>query len=52
MWAGIASLIGCAGIVVAFVALLLFDIGRQGIPVLSWEFLTHFPREGMTEGGI
>ncbi len=52
MWTGIASLIACAMVVIAFIALLLFDIGRQGIPVLSWEFLTHFPRQGMTEGGI
>ncbi len=52
MWAGLASLVACAIGVMAFMALLLFDMMRQGIPVLSWEFITGFPRKGMTEGGI
>lgn len=52
MWIGIASLIACALGVAAFMVIMLFDLSRQGIPVLSWEFLTGFPRQGMTEGGI
>lgn len=27
-------------------------IGYNGIQVISWEFLTEFPKEGMTSGGI
>ncbi|MCS6930482.1 MAG: phosphate ABC transporter permease PstA [Saprospiraceae bacterium] len=49
---GLASLVVCTLIVVAFMAALLFDLSWQGIPVLSWEFLTEFPQKGMTEGGI
>ncbi len=52
MWVGIASLVACAAGVVTFLIIMLFDLGRKGIPVLSWEFLSSFPREGMTEGGI
>lgn len=39
----------------AFVAFILFLIGylvRNGVGVLSWEFLTKPPTAGMTEGGI
>ncbi|MEI8190887.1 MAG: phosphate ABC transporter permease PstA [candidate division NC10 bacterium] len=39
-------------IVLAIVALFLYDIIRQGAGVISWEFLTKAPRRGMTEGGI
>lgn len=31
---------------------ILFDITRKGIGVISWSFLTEAPRSGMTEGGI
>lgn len=41
-----------AALVLAVLAVLLFDIGRQGGRVISWEFLTTAPRRGMTEGGI
>lgn len=38
------------------VILILFGIigfiGYQGIQIISWEFLTTFPKEGMTSGGI
>ena len=40
----------------ALVVLILFgiliDIFYNGVSVLSWEFLSQSPREGMTEGGI
>ncbi|MEM1689602.1 MAG: phosphate ABC transporter permease PstA [Candidatus Hadarchaeales archaeon] len=39
-------------IVLGFIGLVVFFIATNGIGVLSWEFLTGFPREGMTRGGI
>lgn len=38
--------------VLAVLLLFLYDIGRKGGGVISWEFLTAAPRHGMTEGGI
>ncbi|WP_210487854.1 phosphate ABC transporter permease PstA [Rufibacter aurantiacus] len=38
--------------VVAILMVILGFILVQGISVISWEFLTEMPREGMTEGGI
>ncbi|WP_181306133.1 phosphate ABC transporter permease PstA [Rufibacter sp. XAAS-G3-1] len=38
--------------VVAILLVILGFILVQGISVISWEFLTQMPREGMTEGGI
>jgi phosphate transport system permease protein len=38
--------------VLAVLLLFLYDIGRKGGGVISWEFLTAAPRRGMTEGGI
>ncbi len=42
----------CLYIVLAVLALFLYDIGRQGAGSISWAFLTQAPRRGMTEGGI
>ncbi|MFQ6108428.1 MAG: phosphate ABC transporter permease PstA [Candidatus Aminicenantales bacterium] len=42
----------CVYTVLAVLLLLLYDIGRKGGGVISWEFLTQAPRRGMTEGGI
>jgi phosphate transport system permease protein len=41
-----------AFLVVAILAVILFDIVRNGLPHLSIAFLTEAPREGMTQGGI
>jgi phosphate transport system permease protein len=38
--------------IIALVALLLLIILVNGLPNLSWEFLTSTPKEGMTAGGI
>ena len=32
--------------------MILFDIFSKGISVISWEFLSQPPQQGMTEGGI
>src|SRR6476659_1728452 len=39
-------------IVLAILAVILFDTIRHGAPHLSLAFLTEAPREGMTQGGI
>ncbi len=37
---------------VLLVGYILFDIIRNGLPVISWEFLTDMPRRSGAEGGI
>ena len=39
-------------IILSGLLLVLFFITVRGMRVLSWEFLTQMPREGMTRGGI
>ena len=41
-----------AVLVVGFLAIIVLDIFTKGVGVLSWEFLSQPPREGMTKGGI
>jgi phosphate transport system permease protein len=41
-----------AMIVVAFLGIIIVDIFAKGVGILSWEFLTQSPRNGMTAGGI
>src|SRR4051794_19204238 len=41
-----------AGIILLMLALILGDIVIGGVKVLSWEFVSAAPREGMTAGGI
>lgn len=41
-----------AAFVLAVLAGILAFIVYHGISVISWDFLTEFPRNGMTEGGI
>jgi phosphate transport system permease protein len=38
--------------IVAVIAYIVYDILRHGLPALSWEFLTGFPRRSGSEGGI
>ena len=38
--------------VVGTLILILAHIGREGAGVVSWEFLSQPPTEGMTQGGI
>lgn len=42
----------CAFSIVSLVAILVIIIVVNGMPVLTWEFLTATPTEGMTAGGI
>jgi phosphate transport system permease protein len=41
-----------AVIVVGLLVIIVLDIFSKGVGVLSWEFLTQPPRDGMTAGGI
>ena len=49
---GFLFLRGCVLVVLAVLVLFLYDIGKKGGGVISWEFLTQAPRKGMTAGGI
>lgn len=37
---------------IAVLGIIIFFIFKRGIGVISWDFLTSMPRNGMTEGGI
>lgn len=39
-------------IIVGLLSYIIFDILKNGIGVITWEFLSQPPREGMTKGGI
>lgn len=49
---GLALLFVAAGLVLAVLGVVLFDLTVKGAPTLSWQFLTQYPKKGMTEGGI
>lgn len=42
----------CMLTVLAILAVIFYDIISKGLGVISWEFLTSSPKNGMTEGGI
>lgn len=39
-------------LVVLILGLIILDVTLKGLKVINWKFLTAFPREGMTAGGI
>lgn len=41
-----------AALVVAMLVVIVLDVARGGIGLVTWEFLTQAPTEGMTAGGI
>ena len=47
----VAVLTVVAAIVVIPIILVILYVVWQGLPMLSWAFLTEPPRNGMTEGG-
>lgn len=48
-----STLLGASTLLVfIFLGIILFDIFSKGYSALSWEFISAFPREGMTKGGI
>jgi phosphate transport system permease protein len=50
---GLTVLTGAAAaLVVAMLAVILFDVVKGGAAKLSWRFVTAAPTEGMTSGGI
>ncbi|WP_407427153.1 phosphate ABC transporter permease PstA [Arcticibacter sp.] len=46
------TLLLSTGIVGFFLVVILLDLTIKGLPALSWEFISTFPTEGMTKGGI
>ncbi len=48
-----STLLGASTLLVfIFLGIILFDIFSKGYSALSWEFISTFPKEGMTKGGI
>ncbi|MFM9952175.1 MAG: phosphate ABC transporter permease PstA [Saprospiraceae bacterium] len=45
-------LLGSTLLVCLFLGIILFDIFSKGASSLSWEFISQFPNDGMTKGGI
>ena len=45
-------LIGSTLTVCLFLSVILFDIFSKGLPSLSWFFVSQYPTDGMTKGGI
>jgi phosphate transport system permease protein len=45
-------LIGSTGMVCLFLGIILWDIFSKGLSALSWEFVSTFPTNGMTKGGV
>jgi phosphate transport system permease protein len=45
-------LIGSTFLVCTFLGIILWDIFSKGVPALSWDFITQYPTNGMTKGGI
>ena len=46
------ALCGSAFIVCIFLGIILWDIFSNGLPAVSWEFISRYPSNGMTKGGI
>lgn len=46
------TLLLTTGIVCFFLCVILWEIISKGIGVLSWDFVSEIPKEGMTKGGI
>lgn len=46
------SLILSIAIVLLSLVVILYDILSKGLPAVSWQFITDFPKDAMTTGGI
>jgi phosphate transport system permease protein len=49
---GFSLLTFCMILVLGILAVIMYDIVTKGVSVISWEFLTRMPKDGMTRGGI
>lgn len=45
-------LVTCTALVLLMLGIIMWDLFSQGLPVLSWQFITGYPSAGMTKGGI
>jgi phosphate transport system permease protein len=48
----VALTASATGVILLMLLVVIIDVVRGGFGVLSWEFISAFPRKGMTEGGI
>jgi len=48
----VALTASATGVILLMLLVVIVDVVRGGFGVLSWEFISAFPRKGMTEGGI
>ncbi|MGV3704518.1 MAG: phosphate ABC transporter permease PstA [Arcticibacter sp.] len=46
------TLLLSTGTVCFFLIVILLDLTIKGLPAISWEFVSTFPTEGMTKGGV
>ncbi|MCL4641259.1 MULTISPECIES: phosphate ABC transporter permease PstA [Olivibacter] len=46
------TLLLCTGLVCIFLLIIIGDIIGKGAPVLTWDFVSTLPTDGMTNGGI
>ena len=46
------TLLLCTGLVFFFLLVILYDIFSKGLSVISWDFISQVPTDGMTKGGI
>jgi phosphate transport system permease protein len=49
---GFGFLTLCISLTVLFLFAIIFFIVQRGIGIISWEFITHGPRNSMTAGGV
>ncbi len=49
---GFSFLCLCMACVIVILVVIFYDILTKGLGIISWEFLTKPPRQGMTAGGI
>lgn len=47
-----ALLLGSTILACLFLGVILYDLSVKGLPALSWGFISQFPTDGMTQGGI
>ncbi|MCG8430704.1 MAG: phosphate ABC transporter permease PstA [Candidatus Omnitrophica bacterium] len=49
---GFGLLFVCIAVTILCLLMIIYFVAARGIGVISWEFLTQAPREGMTAGGV
>jgi phosphate transport system permease protein len=47
-----ATMLACLGVSVLLLAVLLYDVARDGLKVIDWQFLTSFPSSQADKAGV